>query len=260
MTSSTEHSHSRLKLLSYNIQAGVGSTRYHHYLTHSWKHVLPHGRRMDNLDRIADVIAEHDIVALQETDAGSLRSNFVNQTEYLAHKGDFPFWYYKVNRDMGKLGQFSNSVLSKYRPTKFEDYKLPGWIPGRGALMARYGARERPLVILILHLALGKRARLNQLSYIAEIVNEYRDVVLMGDMNCQSDSAEMKLLFNRTRLLEPREELRTFPSWRPVRKIDHILVTPSLNVHKVHVLQHAYSDHLPVSMEIGVPDDIHLPA
>ena len=32
----------RLKLLSYNIQAGVDTRRYHHYFTQSWKHVLPH--------------------------------------------------------------------------------------------------------------------------------------------------------------------------------------------------------------------------
>ena len=44
---------------------------------------------LPNLDKIAQLIKEFDIVALQEVDAGSLRSQFINQTEYLAKKADF---------------------------------------------------------------------------------------------------------------------------------------------------------------------------
>ncbi|MGB5306989.1 MAG: hypothetical protein WBO57_12180, partial [Gammaproteobacteria bacterium] len=31
----------RLRLLSYNVQAGISTARYRHYITQSWKHVLP---------------------------------------------------------------------------------------------------------------------------------------------------------------------------------------------------------------------------
>jgi endonuclease/exonuclease/phosphatase family metal-dependent hydrolase len=74
----------RIRLLSYNIQVGMASTRPHHYLTESWKHVLPHAKSYDNLTRIAHAISGFDIVALQEVDAGSLRTSFINQIEYLA--------------------------------------------------------------------------------------------------------------------------------------------------------------------------------
>lgn len=250
--------HRRLRLLSYNIQAGIGSSRYHHYLTHSWKHLLPHGRGLANLDRIAHVIDGYDLVALQETDAGSLRSNFVNQTEYLAHRCEFPFHHYQVNRNMGRFAQHSNSLLSRIRPNEVIEYKLPGLIPGRGALMARFGPKERSLVLFIIHLALSRRARLEQLAYLADLVNAHDHVVLMGDMNCQANSPEMRFLFGKTDLCEPIEELGTFPSWRPVRNIDHILVTPTLEVHTAQVLSHAFSDHLPVAMEIALPDAVHM--
>ena len=81
----------RIRLLSYNIQAGISTARYRHYITHSWKHVLPHAQRFSNLDRIARLVKDYDIVGLQELDAGSLRSNNINLTQYLSEKADMPF-------------------------------------------------------------------------------------------------------------------------------------------------------------------------
>ena len=47
-----------LRLLSYNIQIGIKTRRYGQYFTHSWKHVLHHPQRFDNLDRIARLIEQ----------------------------------------------------------------------------------------------------------------------------------------------------------------------------------------------------------
>src|SRR3972149_889776 len=88
----------RLRLLSYNIQAGIAANSYRHYLTHSWKHVLPCSKRLDNLSRIATLIGGFDIVGLQEVDGGSLRSGVFHQTEYLAIAGRVPYWEGENNR------------------------------------------------------------------------------------------------------------------------------------------------------------------
>jgi len=87
----------RLNLLSCNILAGGSMKRYRDYVTHSWKHVLPHGKRA-NLDGLARVIGAFDLVGLQEADAGSLRSGFLNQTQYLAEAAQFPYWTHQPNR------------------------------------------------------------------------------------------------------------------------------------------------------------------
>ena len=108
----TETRGTRIRLLSYNIQVGMASTRPHHYITESWKHVLPHAQIYDNLTRIAHAVSGFDIVALQEVDAGSLRSSFINQIEYLAKKGGFPFWHEQTNRSLGKIARHSNGLLS----------------------------------------------------------------------------------------------------------------------------------------------------
>jgi endonuclease/exonuclease/phosphatase family metal-dependent hydrolase len=246
----------RLRLLSYNIQTGIATRNYRDYFTHSWKHVLPYPQRQANLDRIANLVSDFDIVGLQEVDAGSLRSGFVNQTEYLALQAHFPYWYDQTNRNLGHIAQHSIGLLSRFRPAKITEAKLPGMIPGRGALIARYGFGADSLVLVILHLALGRRARLQQLDHISGLIRECRHVVVMGDLNCKSDSEEIGWLLARTDLREPTHGLHTFPSWRPRRNIDHILVSSSLEVENVAVLNHPLSDHLPIVMEVVLPPDV----
>lgn len=251
---------SRLKLMSYNIQVGMASTSLSHYFTQFWKHVLPHAQIYDNLSAIAKAVSKADIVALQEVDAGSLRSSFVNQIKFLADKGGYDYWYHQTNREIGKITKHSNGLLSRYKPFEVSHYKLPGAIPGRGAMVVRYGDPANPLVIIIAHLALGKRARGMQLEFIGEIVNCYQHVVVMGDLNCQPDSPELVHLLDTTNLIEPTHGLKTFPSWRPSRRLDHILTSSSLLLHDVHVLDHQLSDHLPIAVDIELPRNVAIAA
>ncbi len=247
-----------IKLLSFNIQVGIASTHLHHYVTQCWKHLLPHTRSFDNLDRIADVISEFDLVALQEADGGSLRSFFINQVEYLAKKANFPHWHKQTNRNLGKFAQHSNGLLSKYRPYQVTTHRLPGLLPGRGVMEARYGTPENPLIVLMAHLALSKMARTYQFNFIGTLVNQFEHVVVMGDFNCQPSSEEMTMLLRDTNLSRPGTIHNTYPSWRPVRNIDHILTTQSVRIRSVEVLNETLSDHLPLAVEIQIPSAVKL--
>lgn len=247
-----------LRLLSYNIQIGIGGSRLRDYFTQSWKHVLPHTQTSKNLDQIARLASAYDVVALQEVDAGSLRSGFTNQTEYLAHKALFPYWKHQVNRNLGHIAKHSNGLLSRFRPAEIINIKLPGIIPGRQAMVVRFGDKKNPLILITMHLSLGKRARHSQIDSICDIISNYEHVVLMGDLNCQPDSPEINYLLKKTQLCKPEHGLKTFPSWRPRKKIDHILVTPSLEISDVHVLNCVFSDHLPIAMDIQIPNCIDL--
>lgn len=249
----------RLRVLSYNIQAGVDTRCYREYVTQSWKHVLPHRERLLNLNRISTVLKGYDLVGLQEVDSGSLRSGFVDQTEYLAHRAEFPYWYKQVNRSLGKLAQHSNGLLSHMRPTAVTEHKLPG-LPGRGAILSQFGELEHGLVVCILHLALGRRARLRQVAYVSELLAQYPYVIVMGDLNCSCDSAELQLLRERLGLWEPTCRAGTFPSWQPVRKIDHILVSRSMAIENARVVDYSLSDHLPISLDILLPEGLKLAA
>jgi endonuclease/exonuclease/phosphatase family metal-dependent hydrolase len=243
----------RLKLLSANIQAGSSTRGYHDYFARSWSHVLPAGNKRGALDTIALLAGQHDIVGLQESDPGSLRSGFTNQTHYLAERAGFAYWSHQPNRSMGGVASSANGLLSRLEPVSVSDHPLPGRIAGRGVLLARFGDQDDALTIAISHLSLGATSRMTQLAFIAELLHGVPNAVLMGDFNCTHDTPEMALLYRRTRLQPPRHDVLTFPSWRPQRAIDHILLTDTLACQNVRAMPAALSDHLALSIELDVP-------
>ncbi len=240
----------RLKLLTYNIQVGIPASKYRHYFTNSWKHVLPFPNRKSNLDRIANIVADYDIVGLLELDAGSIRSEFVHQPEYVAKKAGLPFCYHRVNRDLGIVAQNSLALLSRYEASYVKAHSLPSRIPGRGALEAHFGDADNPLVVILAHLSLSSRARCRQLRYIANIVKHYDHVVVMGDLNSELDSSEIRHFFANTPLEAPEAAKLTYPSWEPRLAFDHIFVTPSLKACETETLGVNHSDHLPIRTEV----------
>lgn len=245
-----------LRLLSFNIQAGIGTRRFREYVTGSWKHLVAHPRSIETIEQIGEVLRHFDLVGLQEVDGGSLRSRNLNQLVHLAAVADFPFWHQQLNRNLGRLGQFSNGFLSRYTPFAVEDHTLPG-LPGRGAILIKFGHPVEPLVVAVVHLALGEKMRNTQLAYLARILRPYRYRVIMGDFNCRLEHlANSPLEALGLRAVEG--DLFTYPSWRPDRHIDHILTDPELVVRHSRVLSECLlSDHLPLATEIQIPDAVH---
>lgn len=243
-----------LRLISFNIQAGNATAKYRDYVTKGWQHVLPHESRIANLDAIARLLAEFDIAGLQELDDGSLRTGFLNQTQYLAERAGFPFWSHQPNRRVSKIARTCNGVLSRLRPTDVEDHKLPGRIPGRGALAVFYGSGPSALLVVVAHLALGRGSRTMQLDFLNELIESETHVVLMGDFNASAGADEMTAFLDRTGLHAASADLETFPSWRPQRGIDHIFVSPSLRVRSCEVLPVTLSDHRPVAVDLALPE------
>ena len=243
----------RLKLLSANIQAGSSTRGYSDYLARSWSHVLPTNKR-GALDQIATLAGQYDIVGLQESDPGSLRSGFTNQTHYLAERAGFDYWSHQPNRSVGGVASSANGLLSKLEPVEVVDHALPGRIAGRGVLMARFGDGDDGLTVAIAHLSLGSTSRRVQIAFIAELLHGARHAVLMGDFNCLPDRPEMELLYKRTSLQPPSMCVPTFPSWRPHKAIDHILVSAPLLLQGMRAMPAALSDHLALSIELDVPE------
>ncbi|UHQ23749.1 endonuclease/exonuclease/phosphatase family protein [Lysobacter sp. 5GHs7-4] len=244
----------RLRLLSANIQAGSSTRRYSDYATRSWSHVLPAGNKRGSLDTIAQLAGEHDIVGLNESDPGSLRSGFTNQTHYLAQRAGFDYWSHQPNRRVGSVASSANGLLSKLEPREVIDHPLPGRVKGRGVLMAHFGDHDDALTVAVAHLSLGAGSRASQLAFIAELLHDHPHAVLMGDFNCSIEQPEMRTLFQRTRLQPPEAALPTFPSWRPQRAIDHILIGDGLRCSSARAVPAAQSDHLALSLELEVPD------
>lgn len=248
----------KIRLLTFNIQAGTSTARYHHYVTHSWRQVLPHTQRVANLDAIAEFAAPFDMVALQEADTGSLRSGYINQTRYLASHAGMPFWCHQSNRRVGKVAYAGNGFLSRFEPTAVEEHRLPGVIPGRGTLVVRYGEGSEGLDVAVVHLALGKRARAQQLKYLSRRLDSGRNLVVLGDLNTEVGAPHVAEFCEVMGLRAPTRGLATYPSWQPQRAIDHILVSERLRSGVAEVFDLTFSDHCPVALEIELPDALRL--
>lgn len=247
-----------LSLLSFNMQVGIGTKRYHEYITRGWRHILPSQQMFENLGRIAKVIAGHDFVGLQELDAGSRRSGHLNQLEWLAEQAGFDYWHVQVNRDLGQIAQHGVGLLARYAPFDVSEHKLPGRLPGRGALIARFGEPGNSLAVVVTHLALTRGSRIQQLAAICDLVAEDEHIIIMGDTNCSGTrlTANASLASSRLQIHHPSPA--TFPSWRPRRGIDHILTTPDIKVLSTKALDVQLSDHLPIQMQVAVDEHLSL--
>ncbi|GAB3341679.1 endonuclease/exonuclease/phosphatase family protein [Chromohalobacter beijerinckii] len=242
-----------LRLLTCNLQVGIHTSAYHHYLTRSWQHLLPHPKRQGRLDLIGDTLRDYDIVGLQEVDGGSFRSGHVNQVEYLAMRAEFPHYYQQLNRNLGRVAQHSNGLLSRLTPRQIDEYRLPGTLPGRGAIHARFGDGPDALHLVVAHLALGHRARTRQLDYLSELIQPLRHVVVMGDLNCTPDQINAHQRFCHALPLHPVVMPLSYPAWQPRRALDHILISDALHAERFEVLDRLFSDHLPVAVDIQLP-------
>ncbi len=252
-----------VRFLTFNIQSGISTTRFSQYVTRYWKHVLPHEGRAKNLQRIGDLVHDYDVVALQEIDGGSLRSGFINQVEYLAQRAAFPYWYTQCNRDLGPFAQMGNGVLSRIAPTALEDHKLPGAVPGRGALTMRIPfpyvsqlaaqAQEKlqeDLLVVLLHLSLGGRSQTRQLEYVRELIDGEKNVVVLGDLNSPLSAVLNTSPLADCGLRTSSRPCPTYPSWKPSQIIDHALVSESLRLAEYEVLDCGLSDHRPLAVTV----------
>ncbi|MEM9741307.1 MAG: endonuclease/exonuclease/phosphatase family protein [Pseudomonadota bacterium] len=262
-TGANDHS-TRLKLLTFNIQVGIKTSRYRHYVTNGWKHLWPHEERALNLRKVGDIVSDYDVVALQEIDGGSLRSGYLNQVEFLAEQAGFPYWYTQTNRALGMFAQHGNGLLSRIEPIGLEDHKMPGTLPGRGAILVRIpltpevdGKPGAALVLAMLHLSLGPRSREWQLHYLAERLADEQHFVVMGDLNTHMAEDVRRSPLVDLGLAVPAEPPATFPAWEPQLSLDHVLVSPHLEVERYEALPCHLSDHLPIGVTLRLTPDAH---
>lgn len=241
----------QIKVLSYNIQAGIRTRRYSDYVTGSWRQLLPHHQHRDVLRKIAEHTSSFDIIGLQEADAGSLRTGFINQTRFIADTAGFDFQHHQSNRKVGNLAHAGNGLIARWQPDELQEYSLPGTMPGRGALCAWFSLDDIRLLVMVVHLSLGVLSRQLQLHYLADILRDEPHCIVLGDFNASQHSPSFQQFLQNTDLHHASSDCLTFPSWQPQRGIDHLLVSKSLQIEHCRVSAETYSDHLPLHASLS---------
>lgn len=219
---------------------------------------IRHGTSADDLpclDQIAAVLAflDADLIALQEVDMNMPRSQRQKQAALLARKLNMGYVFGEAIR-FGP-GSYGNAVLSRYPILGFRKHILPDPLETRCCLEVHVSVYRQAIGFFAVHLGLNHPVRVSQVRDIVlpSLKAFPGPVILAGDLNAASDQEEIVLLCEE---LQDCFEwntgvlFNTFPSHRPVERIDYLLVNSLIKPAECYIADAVASDHLPVVADL----------
>lgn len=210
---------------------------------------VKHCRGMDNVvdyDRVAKVIKNinPDVVALQELDSITIRSNKANTIEELGKRLDMHYIFGgAIDFEDGKYGV---GILSKEKPLSHRLIALPGREENRALLIVEFSG----YYLCSTHFSLTNEDKMASVPIIFEAIKDIKKPLLLGgDMNCGYDSPTQELL---------REKFTTLSDTIPIgnrrRVIDFIYGYNNGNTYKVTekmtIEERMASDHFPLFVDV----------
>lgn len=232
----------RLKFASYNIHKAVGTD----------------GRR--DADRIITVLREidADIIALQEVDRRIGQRASVLERAAL---DDTPWKPVDIARRPRSLGWHGNALLVRrtFRVLDTHPLDLPTLEP-RGAACADVEVDGVRIRIAGMHLDLSGLRRRDQIKAVLRHIAQCTPpcpTVLLGDFNqWGNQTGAMKEFADGWHVLDTG---RSFPSRRPIARLDRIVTSAEWGCLEQHVHHSAMaaqaSDHLPIVAELELPNN-----
>ena len=229
-------------------------------------------------DRIARILRDldPDIIALQELDCGRPRSRGDDQLAVLAAElGLHQLFCPSIVNGEERYG---HGLLSTRPLNLVTQARLPtGGVPviePRDGLHAKLTIGDREVSIITTHLGLAYAERAAQIDRLLQ--NDFlggipadRPALFLGDLNLAPGGKLYRRLVSRWSGVNGHRAFRdvqahapdhvaikTFPSFMPVRQLDHIFVTPQFKIRKVHspanLLTRRASDHLPLVADLDL--------
>ncbi len=238
-------------------------------VTYNVHRCVGNDRRLD-VARIAAVLAQltPDIVALQELDVGRRRTNYADQAHEIAEELKMTSHFHPAFTVEGE--RYGDAILTAYPERLVKTGPLPGYdrmkaLEPRGAVWVEVEIGGKPVQIINTHLGLVPREQQIQAAHLAS--PEWLDhpdcrwpTILLGDFNATATSVVYRTLTSRLRparrLARRKQPTSTFPSPLPVLRIDHVFVSPGIEVQDVFApfdpLTRVASDHLPLVMDFDI--------
>ncbi len=235
-----------MRFVLYNIRYATG-LRAHNFMRPSRK----------NLARIISFLRalQPDLVGLIEVDEGSYRTGWKNQVQLMAeslghyHSHSVKYEESSLWRHLPVLGKQGNAFLARDR---IRNERFHFFEHGMKRLVIELELDH--VVVYLVHLALGSRARHYQLWALYELVKETRKpYIVAGDFNALWGEREIGLFLAASGLKNANaERLPSYPSNHPRRHLDFILYSKGINIREFRVPQVPFSDHLPLIMDFDI--------
>ncbi len=214
-------------------------------------------RTTRNLKLIIEFIKDldPDIMGLAEVDAGSYRAQRRNQAHIIASALNHTHTY-STKYDENSLAHMlpimnkqGNAFLTK---DSIEDAHFHYFDKGVKRLVIQLEMKR--LTVFLVHLALGYRARQDQLAALYSMVKTIRKpCIVAGDFNSHWGDREIKLFLAATGLASAGPGgVPTYPSWAPKRQLDFILHSPHIRINNFDMPKILLSDHLPLVCDFEI--------
>ncbi|HEV8631555.1 MAG TPA: endonuclease/exonuclease/phosphatase family protein [Thermoanaerobaculia bacterium] len=219
-----------------------------------------------NLEEIASLLRDSraDVVALQEADGPSAWSGNFDHVELLMRLADHACHFRGEHNafNLGRAALASGTALISRLPLQAPRSLRFGtsWRDTKGFVLATVPVPAwdgLELDVVSLHLEpfnpVIRRQQVRQLAD-ALTVRRRRPLAILGDFNC-SWSEEARQLRPLARELglrpyQPQRRAPTYPSRRPWRRLDWILISPELDFASYSTLPNPVSDHLGVVADL----------
>ncbi len=231
-------------------------------MSYNTQHCLNFVTKEIDFDLIADTIrrCNADIVGLQEIRGEGEAKDYEAQAKILAEKLGFHYCFAEAIR-FGGNNPYGNALLSRYPILTAETVAIPdplvpkydGYYETRCLLKARVDVGGG-LCVLVSHFGLNPDEQANAVSTVMQHIPNER-CVFMGDLNVSPDDSLLhpirQVLYDTAAVFDSPK--LSFPSDRPVVKIDYIFTSGDLPVKDADIPAIVSSDHRPhvATLEVG---------
>ncbi len=218
--------------------------------------------------RIAEIIADYDpdIVALQELDVKRVRTGVIDQPYVIAR--DLKMYFHFSSSLEMRGEKYGNAVLSRFHIDVIQAEQLPTLptrtdLEKRSALWVSARLNGQAIQVINTHLGLNRLERAAQTE--ALIGGDWlgnsmcsTPLIICGDFNTPPASQVYKtfsqILMDAQLSMKDGRPRRTYPSYLPVLRLDHIFASSEFKVKSIDVpftrLTRTASDHLPLIAEM----------
>jgi endonuclease/exonuclease/phosphatase family metal-dependent hydrolase len=217
-----------------------------------------------NLALIAGVIERESphVVALQEADGPSSWSGKIDHVETISSLAGYAHTFRGEHNhpSLARLDlSYGTALLSRLPLAEPRSHAfLQNWRDTKGFVAATISSdvlSGESIDVVSIHLDfLADRVRRRQVEQLVERFRGHsRHLVVMGDFNCAWSERRRSLDLLRHELkLRPFAELAspTYPAWRPLVRLDWILISEGLEFDNYETLSDRVSDHLGIVADV----------